>query len=173
MCHIYFRRIATSKFQPTYARQAYPCFDEPGFKPTFKIRLVRPRNGYTALSNMDQVVSVVRTWLGKGVLSLYITLAVSVCLGCDVLKIAGCWCVRESCVLQKFTVYERKFSRQCLIEVNLWAMLAWLGRNSLQYFCLSACSRKVSLYLMFVCIWNMCCTLKGTKKFDICEGMNC
>jgi glutamyl aminopeptidase len=56
---LYFRKIATSKFQPTYARQAYPCFDEPGFKPTFKIHLVRPQNGYTALSNMDQVVSVV------------------------------------------------------------------------------------------------------------------
>ncbi|PNF17921.1 hypothetical protein B7P43_G02198 [Cryptotermes secundus] len=49
------RKIATSKFQPTYARQAYPCFDEPGFKPTFKVRLVRPRYGYIALSNMDQV----------------------------------------------------------------------------------------------------------------------
>lgn len=56
---LYFRKIATSKFQPTYARQAYPCFDEPGFKPTFKVHLVRPRSGYIALSNMDQVVSVV------------------------------------------------------------------------------------------------------------------
>jgi glutamyl aminopeptidase len=54
----YFRKIATSKFQPTYARQTYPCFDEPGFKSTFKIRLVRPGSGYIALSNMDQVVSV-------------------------------------------------------------------------------------------------------------------
>ncbi|GFG31124.1 hypothetical protein Cfor_00773 [Coptotermes formosanus] len=52
------RKIATSKFQPTYARQAYPCFDEPGFKPTFKVRLVKPQNGYTALSNMDQVSEV-------------------------------------------------------------------------------------------------------------------
>ena len=76
-----FRKIATSKFQPTYARQAYPCFDEPGFKPTFKIQLVRPRNGYTALSNMDQVVSVVGTWLGKGVLSLCVTLAMWMCVG--------------------------------------------------------------------------------------------
>jgi aminopeptidase N len=54
---LYFRKIAASKFQPTYARQAYPCFDEPGFKSTFKVRLVRPRDGYIALSNMDHVVS--------------------------------------------------------------------------------------------------------------------
>nr|CAD7448210.1 unnamed protein product [Timema bartmani] len=47
--------IATSKFQPTYARQAYPCFDEPGFKSQFRVRLVRPNQGYSALSNMDQV----------------------------------------------------------------------------------------------------------------------
>nr|CAD7397386.1 unnamed protein product [Timema cristinae] len=52
------RLIATSKFQPTYARQAYPCFDEPGFKSQFRVRLVRPNQGYSALSNMDQVGEV-------------------------------------------------------------------------------------------------------------------
>ncbi|GLG95614.1 Aminopeptidase N, partial [Gryllus bimaculatus] len=46
--------IATSKFQPTYARQAFPCFDEPSFKSRFSIRLVRPSSdGYGALSNMN------------------------------------------------------------------------------------------------------------------------
>jgi len=44
--------IATSKFQPTYARKAFPCFDEPSFKSTFSVTLVRPTNGYVALSNM-------------------------------------------------------------------------------------------------------------------------
>jgi len=48
------RMIATSKFQPTDARQAFPCFDEPSFKSTFSVTLVRPSEGYTALSNMPQ-----------------------------------------------------------------------------------------------------------------------
>ena len=44
--------IATSKFQPTDARKAFPCFDEPSFKSTFSVTLVRPAEGYIALSNM-------------------------------------------------------------------------------------------------------------------------
>ena len=47
--------IATSKFQPTYARKAFPCFDEPSFKSTFSTELVRPSKGYIALSNMPVV----------------------------------------------------------------------------------------------------------------------
>ncbi|KAF2350322.1 Peptidase M1 membrane alanine aminopeptidase N-terminal, partial [Trinorchestia longiramus] len=48
------RSIATSKFQPTDARAAFPCFDEPSFKSTFTLTLVRPSDGYLALSNMPQ-----------------------------------------------------------------------------------------------------------------------
>ncbi|XP_039964988.1 uncharacterized protein LOC120777590 [Bactrocera tryoni] len=46
--------IATSKFEPTYARLAFPCFDEPALKATFDVTLVYPSEGdYHALSNMD------------------------------------------------------------------------------------------------------------------------
>ncbi|CAH0714258.1 unnamed protein product, partial [Brenthis ino] len=45
--------MVTSKFQPTYARQAFPCFDEPEFKATYDITSVKPLN-YVALSNMNE-----------------------------------------------------------------------------------------------------------------------
>ncbi|GFS55864.1 glutamyl aminopeptidase [Nephila pilipes] len=45
------RYLATSKFQPTYARRAFPCFDEPSFKSTFTVSLVHEKD-YMALSNM-------------------------------------------------------------------------------------------------------------------------
>lgn len=48
------RYIGTTKFEPTYARQSFPCFDEPNFKAEFSIKLVYPMNDcYSALSNMD------------------------------------------------------------------------------------------------------------------------
>ncbi|KAI9551578.1 hypothetical protein GHT06_021911 [Daphnia sinensis] len=50
------RTIATSKFEPTYARRAFPCLDEPSYKSTFGVTLVRPKgDGYVSYSNMPQV----------------------------------------------------------------------------------------------------------------------
>ncbi|KRT86161.1 Peptidase, partial [Oryctes borbonicus] len=52
-----FRKMATSKFEPTYARQAYPCFDEPNMKANFTVHLLKPDDEtYIALSNMPQVI---------------------------------------------------------------------------------------------------------------------
>ncbi|XP_053671112.1 glutamyl aminopeptidase-like [Anopheles nili] len=48
------RKIATSKFEPTFARQAFPCFDEPHLKAEYTIHMVHPSaDGYAALSNMN------------------------------------------------------------------------------------------------------------------------
>ena len=53
-------KMATSKFQPTYARQAFPCFDEPSFKSNFTTTLVKPSDSnYVALSNMPMTRSKV------------------------------------------------------------------------------------------------------------------
>ena len=46
--------IATSQMEPTDARRAFPCFDEPSLKATYAITLIADKH-HTCLSNMDQV----------------------------------------------------------------------------------------------------------------------
>ncbi|KAJ8380418.1 hypothetical protein SKAU_G00011960 [Synaphobranchus kaupii] len=51
------RVLAATDFEPTAARMAFPCFDEPLFKATFSIKIQRERR-HIALSNMPRIQTV-------------------------------------------------------------------------------------------------------------------
>ncbi|KAM5257660.1 endoplasmic reticulum aminopeptidase 2 isoform 1-T2 [Hipposideros larvatus] len=51
------RTIAVTDFEPTEARMAFPCFDEPLFKANFSIK-IRRESGHIALSNMPKIKTI-------------------------------------------------------------------------------------------------------------------
>jgi hypothetical protein len=52
--YLIFRKLLASKFQPTDARKAFPCFDEPQLKAIFKITINHPENTI-AIANFPSV----------------------------------------------------------------------------------------------------------------------
>ncbi|BFZ00928.1 hypothetical protein BsWGS_03967 [Bradybaena similaris] len=76
------RYLVRTKFEPTYARRAFPCFDEPAMKADFQVDLVKPA-GTTTLSNAliknndnkfeeNGTVYITDSYLNKRCLSTYL-----------------------------------------------------------------------------------------------------
>ncbi|XP_006013192.1 endoplasmic reticulum aminopeptidase 1 isoform X2 [Latimeria chalumnae] len=51
------RIVASTQFEPTFARAAFPCFDEPAFKANFTVKIRRERKHHV-LSNMPIIKSI-------------------------------------------------------------------------------------------------------------------
>lgn len=50
---IYFRYLAATQFEAINAREAFPCYDEPGLKAIFQTNIYVP-SGYHAICNTEQ-----------------------------------------------------------------------------------------------------------------------
>ncbi|XP_066157252.1 glutamyl aminopeptidase-like isoform X3 [Euwallacea fornicatus] len=78
--------IATSKFEPTYARQAFPCFDEPNMKAKYIVHLLKPKaENYIALSNYP-VASVQSYDDNNEIVTFQETVAMSTYLTCFIVS---------------------------------------------------------------------------------------
>lgn len=63
------RYLATTHFEPTYARSAFPCFDEPQFKARFKMSILRDRFHISLFNMPIRSTDDIGFYMGTGLVS--------------------------------------------------------------------------------------------------------
>lgn len=71
---MFYRYLATTHFEPTYARAAFPCFDEPQFKAKFKMSIFRDRFHIALFNTPVTTTEDVGFYMGTGLVSFYKTI---------------------------------------------------------------------------------------------------
>ena len=131
--------IATTQFESTDARRAFPCFDEPAYKATFDVRLTVPEK-LTALSN--GAIIKTETEGGKKTITYERTMKMSTYL--------VCFCVGEFVSSQPVMVNGT--------EVRIWSVP---GKEKLTQFALDTSAFAIDFYEKYFEI-----PYPGGKKID-------
>lgn len=132
--------IATTQFESTDARRAFPCFDEPEFKATFDVKLTVPE-ALTALSN-GAIVKTEKADGGKKTVTYERTMKMSTYL--------VCFCVGEFVSSKPLMVNG--------IETRIWSIP---GKENLTDFALAASAFAIDFYEKYFEI-----PYPGGKKID-------
>lgn len=64
-----FRNLAATHFETTYARTAFPCFDEPQFKARFRLTIFRDRFHITLFNTPVINTNDLGFYMGTGLVS--------------------------------------------------------------------------------------------------------
>jgi len=132
--------IATTQFESTDARRAFPCFDEPEFKATFDVQLTVPED-LTALSN-GAIIKTEKADNGKKTVTYERTMKMSTYL--------VCFCVGEFVSSAPVNVNG--------IEVRIWSIP---GKEKLTDFAQACSSFAIDFYEKYFEI-----PYPGGKKID-------
>lgn len=132
--------IATTQFESTDARRAFPCFDEPEYKATFDVTLIVPE-ALTALSN-GSIISTEKAPGGKKKVKYERTMKMSTYL--------VCFCIGEFVSSKPLMVNG--------IETRIWCIP---GKEELTAFALAASAFAIDFYEKYFEI-----PYPGGKKID-------